>query len=65
MGVRSNPLLCSAEITYMGLLSRAIDNFLFAEDVNEGASFHQFPTRIRDKKIDKADILVVSLPDLI
>ncbi len=67
VGVRSDPLLCNAEITYTALLSRAIDHFLFTGDLR-GATLHQFPTRIRKhskSKVDRADILVASSPGLI
>ncbi len=74
VGVRSKLKICSAEITYTSLYSRALDNFLFSEDFcEEGASLHQFPSRIRtddtgkDNKqtIERADITVVSLPNLV
>ncbi len=70
VGVRSKLEICSAEITYTSLFSRALDNFLFSEDFCEkGASLHQFPSRIRkdddQRTIERADITVVSLPNLV
>ncbi len=76
VGVRSEPLICSAELTYTSLYSRALDNFLFSEDCCEGASLHEFPSRIRKMKkndeqekdgrsIERSDITVVSLPNLV
>ncbi len=67
VGVRSEPSICSAELTYTSLYSRALDNFLFSEDFCEGASLHQFPSRIRkdQQSIERSDITVVSLPNLV
>ena len=66
VGVRSEPSICSAELTYTSLYSRALNNFLFSEDFCEGASLYQFPSRIRkDQSIERSDITVVSLPNLV
>ena len=58
-GITSSTSLCSYELSFSCLYSRALDRFLF-QDARKGACLHQTPSRVRQKgnnnTVEKVDI---------
>ena len=54
-GITSCKSLCSYELTFSCLYSRALDRFLF-QDATKGACLHQTPSRVNNNTVEKVDI---------
>ena len=63
-GILSDPKMCSSELAFSCLYSRALDRFLF-KDPKKGACLHQAPSRVRDytnvTTLEKVDTCAIVL----